>query len=60
MTLILSLYAAATSSQDRDMVLDHNFPDLSVTQQRKKKPGPKRDAKPAPSEKLERNRQAQR
>ncbi|KAM3421313.1 hypothetical protein BST61_g1712 [Cercospora zeina] len=27
---------------------------------RKKKPGPKRDAKPAPNEKLERNRQAQR
>lgn len=28
--------------------------------QKKKKPGPKRDSKPAPSEKLERNRQAQR
>ncbi|EME86965.1 uncharacterized protein MYCFIDRAFT_89771 [Pseudocercospora fijiensis CIRAD86] len=28
--------------------------------QRRKKPGPKRDSKPAPSEKLERNRQAQR
>lgn len=33
---------------------------LTVMPQRKKKPGPKRDSKPAPNEKLERNRQAQR
>ncbi|CAK3792995.1 hypothetical protein DOTSEDRAFT_48335 [Lecanosticta acicola] len=42
---------------------DSDFrPTVPLTQlpQRKKKPGPKRDSKPAPSEKLERNRQAQR
>ncbi|KAF7196830.1 hypothetical protein HII31_01748 [Pseudocercospora fuligena] len=33
---------------------------LPAMPQRRKKPGPKRDSKPAPSEKLERNRQAQR
>ncbi|KAF2208227.1 hypothetical protein CERZMDRAFT_107550 [Cercospora zeae-maydis SCOH1-5] len=33
---------------------------LPTVPPRKKKPGPKRDAKPAPNEKLERNRQAQR
>lgn len=41
------------------MVFNPILPDPSL-QHKKKKPGPKRDSKPAPSEKLERNRQAQR
>ncbi|KAF2160263.1 hypothetical protein M409DRAFT_70604 [Zasmidium cellare ATCC 36951] len=52
--------STASASSQGEMVIDHTFPDPSSSQQRKKKPGPKRDAKPAPSEKLERNRQAQR
>ncbi|KXS95095.1 hypothetical protein AC578_9590 [Pseudocercospora eumusae] len=49
----------ANSSTQGDAASGPSGP-LPTMPQRRKKPGPKRDSKPAPSEKLERNRQAQR
>ncbi|GIZ38051.1 hypothetical protein CKM354_000147800 [Cercospora kikuchii] len=53
-----SLAATAGASEHDTAMQSSGAP--STMPQRKKKPGPKRDSKPAPNEKLERNRQAQR
>ncbi|EME38839.1 hypothetical protein DOTSEDRAFT_48335 [Dothistroma septosporum NZE10] len=51
--------SARSANSHGDMDVRPSMP-MPAMPQRKKKPGPKRDSKPAPNEKLERNRQAQR